>query len=117
MYENVHLQGHDTTAMGISWALFLIGHSPVEQRKVHDELDSIFGDDTERPVNHEDMKAMTYLECVIKVAFLSFLKMHRLTISACWLEISSPILYGVLFVSYLGSAKNLPICGVLHKVL
>ncbi|CAN7948783.1 unnamed protein product, partial [Ixodes pacificus] len=58
--------GHDTTAMGISWALFLIGHSPVEQQKVHDELDSIFGDDTERPVNHEDMKAMTYLECVIK---------------------------------------------------
>ncbi|CAN8020266.1 unnamed protein product [Ixodes persulcatus] len=60
--------GHDTTAMGISWTLFLIGHSPVEQQKVHDKLYSIFGDDTERPVNHEDMKAMTYLECVIKEA-------------------------------------------------
>ncbi|XP_042148234.1 cytochrome P450 4c3-like [Ixodes scapularis] len=59
-------EGHDTTAMGISWALFLIGHSPAEQQKVHDELDSIFGDDTERPVSHEDMKEMRYLECVIK---------------------------------------------------
>lgn len=59
-------EGHDTTAVGISWALFLIGHSPVEQQKVHDELDFIFGDDTERHVTHEDMKEMKYLECVIK---------------------------------------------------
>ncbi|KAL1473958.1 hypothetical protein MTO96_038337, partial [Rhipicephalus appendiculatus] len=28
--------GHDTTAMGISWALFLIGHHPEEQRKIHE---------------------------------------------------------------------------------
>ncbi|CAN7948821.1 unnamed protein product [Ixodes pacificus] len=52
--------------MGISWALFLIGHSPAVQQKIHDELDSIFGDDTERHVNHEDMKEMRYLECVLK---------------------------------------------------
>ncbi|EEC12437.1 cytochrome P450, putative, partial [Ixodes scapularis] len=62
----VRFQGHDTTAMGISWALFLIGHSPEAQQKIHDELDSIFGDDTERHVSHEDMKEMRYLECVIK---------------------------------------------------
>ncbi|CAN7975174.1 unnamed protein product [Ixodes persulcatus] len=60
------LQGHDTTAVGVSWALFLIGLSPVEQQKIHDELDSIFGDDTERHVITEDMKEMRYLECVIK---------------------------------------------------
>ncbi|CAN7947280.1 unnamed protein product [Ixodes hexagonus] len=52
--------------MGISWALFLIGHNPVEQQKLHEELDSIFGDDTERHVNYEDMKELGYLECVIK---------------------------------------------------
>ncbi|XP_029847582.2 cytochrome P450 4c3 [Ixodes scapularis] len=59
-------EGHDTTAVGISWALFLIGLSPVEQQKIHDELDFIFGDDTERHVTIEDMKEMRYLECVIK---------------------------------------------------
>ncbi|KAM7305883.1 putative cytochrome P450 [Ixodes scapularis] len=59
-------KGHDTTAVGISWALFLIGLSPVEQQKIHDELDFIFGDDTERHVTIEDMKEMRYLECVIK---------------------------------------------------
>ncbi|CAN7976528.1 unnamed protein product, partial [Ixodes persulcatus] len=58
--------GHDTTAMGISWALFLLGHSPVDQQKVHDELDFIFGNDTKRPVSHRDMKEMRYMECVIK---------------------------------------------------
>lgn len=59
--------GHDTTEMGISWTLFLIGHNPNEQQKIHDELDTIFGDDTERHVNADDLKEMMYLECAIKV--------------------------------------------------
>ncbi|KAL3196541.1 hypothetical protein MRX96_015468 [Rhipicephalus microplus] len=58
--------GHDTTAMGISWALFLIGHHPREQQKIHNELDQIFGDDKERHVNFEDLRQMKYLECAIK---------------------------------------------------
>uniref|UniRef100_A0A224YKM0 Cytochrome n=1 Tax=Rhipicephalus zambeziensis TaxID=60191 RepID=A0A224YKM0_9ACAR len=58
--------GHDTTAMGISWALFLIGHHPEEQHKIHEELDQIFGDDKERYVNFEDLRQMKYLECAIK---------------------------------------------------
>ncbi|XP_037518309.1 cytochrome P450 4c3 isoform X1 [Rhipicephalus sanguineus] len=61
-------EGHDTTAMGISWALFLIGHQPVEQQKIHDELDAIFGSDKHRPVTSEDLREMKYLECCIKEA-------------------------------------------------
>ncbi|XP_049271481.1 cytochrome P450 4c3 isoform X2 [Rhipicephalus sanguineus] len=61
-------KGHDTTAMGISWALFLIGHQPVEQQKIHDELDAIFGSDKHRPVTSEDLREMKYLECCIKEA-------------------------------------------------
>lgn len=61
-------EGHDTTAMGISWALFIIGHNPEEQRKIHEELDSIYGDDGERYVSSEDMRNMKYLECAIKEA-------------------------------------------------
>ena len=37
------LQGHDTTAMSSNWATHLIGTDPDVQRKVHEELDSIFG--------------------------------------------------------------------------
>ncbi|XP_077539094.1 cytochrome P450 4c3-like isoform X4 [Haemaphysalis longicornis] len=51
-------EGHDTTAVGISWALFLIGHQPREQQKIHDELDAIFRNDTERHVTPEDLKEM-----------------------------------------------------------
>lgn len=61
-------EGHDTTAMGISWALFLIGHQPREQQKIYDELDAIFRNDTERQVTPEDLKEMKYLECCLKEA-------------------------------------------------
>lgn len=64
--DTLMFAGHDTTAMGISWALFLIGHSPKEQEKIHDELDFIFGDDRERHVTEDDLKEMKYLECAIK---------------------------------------------------
>lgn len=59
-------EGHDTTAMGISWALFLIGLYPKCQSRVHSELDSIFGEDKSRPVTMEDLKRMKYLECCLK---------------------------------------------------
>ncbi|XP_077521032.1 cytochrome P450 4c3-like isoform X2 [Amblyomma americanum] len=59
-------EGHDTTAMGISWALFLIGHHPREQQLIHEELDLIFGEDRERHVTSEDLKQMKYLECALK---------------------------------------------------
>ncbi|XP_077541893.1 cytochrome P450 4c3-like [Haemaphysalis longicornis] len=58
--------GHDTTASGITWALFLIGHHPREQQLIHNELDSVFGDDKDRYVTTDDLKKMKYLECGIK---------------------------------------------------
>uniref|UniRef100_T1J572 Cytochrome P450 n=1 Tax=Strigamia maritima TaxID=126957 RepID=T1J572_STRMM len=60
-------EGHDTTAAGISWALFLLGHNQDIQEKVHEELDSIFGDDQSRHATIDDLKRMKYLDCVIKV--------------------------------------------------
>ncbi|GFV18287.1 cytochrome P450 4V2 [Trichonephila clavipes] len=59
-------EGHDTTATGIYWALYNIGLNKDVQEKIHEELDRIFGDDTERPVNTEDLKDMIYLDRVIK---------------------------------------------------
>lgn len=60
------LAGHDTTALGIGWTMFLIGHHPEVQQKMHNELDLVFGDDPERHVNQNDLKQMKYLECVVK---------------------------------------------------
>uniref|UniRef100_A0A8C6SEM0 aromatase n=1 Tax=Neogobius melanostomus TaxID=47308 RepID=A0A8C6SEM0_9GOBI len=58
-------EGHDTTAAAMNWALHLLGSHPEVQRKVHQELDEVFGT-SERPINTEDLKKLRYLECVIK---------------------------------------------------
>ncbi|CAN8020263.1 unnamed protein product [Ixodes persulcatus] len=59
-------EGHDTTAMGISWALYLIGLYREQQDLIHQELDSIFGDDKVRQITSNDLKEMKYLECCLK---------------------------------------------------
>ncbi|XP_035209832.1 cytochrome P450 4c3-like isoform X2 [Stegodyphus dumicola] len=58
--------GHDTTAVGMSWALYLIGQDPEVQEKVQEELEEIFGDDWDRPFTVDDVKNLKYLECVLK---------------------------------------------------
>ncbi|KAG8200759.1 hypothetical protein JTE90_006344 [Oedothorax gibbosus] len=59
-------EGHDTTSMSMSFALYMIGLHPWIQEKIHQELDSIFGKDNEREVTTDDIRDMKYLECVIK---------------------------------------------------
>ena len=36
-------EGHDTTAAALSWAIHLIGSHPEVQKKLHEEIDSVFG--------------------------------------------------------------------------
>ncbi|CAL1285541.1 unnamed protein product [Larinioides sclopetarius] len=58
--------GHETVSISIVWALYLIGlHSEV-QMKIHEELDTVFGEDT-RPVTEKDLNDLQYLDCVLKV--------------------------------------------------
>ncbi|XP_054714947.1 cytochrome P450 4V2-like [Uloborus diversus] len=59
-------EGHDTTSMGMSWALYLIGLYPDVQANIHEELDRIFGDDVDRPITTDDLKDMQYLDRVLK---------------------------------------------------
>uniref|UniRef100_A0A1E1X3R4 Putative cytochrome p450 4c3-like protein n=1 Tax=Amblyomma aureolatum TaxID=187763 RepID=A0A1E1X3R4_9ACAR len=59
-------EGHDTTAMGMSWALYLIGLYQEHQERIRHELDAIFGSDRNRPVTSEDLKQMKYMECCLK---------------------------------------------------
>ncbi|XP_023239646.1 cytochrome P450 4c3-like [Centruroides sculpturatus] len=59
-------EGHDTTAMGISWSLYLLGlHSDI-QEKVYQELQEIFGEDMDKSITTDELKRMKYLECIIK---------------------------------------------------
>jgi len=58
-------EGHDTTAAAMTWCLYLLGRNPDIQRRVHDELDEVFGSD-DRFVTTHDLKNLEYLERVIK---------------------------------------------------
>ncbi|XP_076317892.1 cytochrome P450 4V2-like isoform X2 [Tachypleus tridentatus] len=60
--DNFMFAGHDTTAAGISWTLYLIGQDEHVQEKLHEELYTIFGNDTERPITKDDVRKMSYLE-------------------------------------------------------
>lgn len=64
-------EGHDTTAAGISWTLYMLGSYPSIQEKVFDELESIF-DGTDRPATLSDLNEMKYLERVIKESMRIF---------------------------------------------
>ncbi|XP_011055130.1 PREDICTED: cytochrome P450 4C1-like isoform X2 [Acromyrmex echinatior] len=58
-------EGHDTTAVAITWALFLLGNNLEHQEKVHKELEEIFGD-SEVPASVKELSQLKYLERVIK---------------------------------------------------
>ncbi|XP_076269162.1 cytochrome P450 4C1-like [Rhynchophorus ferrugineus] len=57
--------GQDTTAFSNTYTLMALGNNLDVQRKVQEEIDSIFHGD-ERPVTSEDCKKMEYMERVIK---------------------------------------------------
>lgn len=58
--------GHDTSAMAVSWTLYFIGHDSEIQTKIHEELDSVFDCDTNKPIRTEDLCQLRYLECCVK---------------------------------------------------
>ncbi|XP_071042489.1 cytochrome P450 4V2-like isoform X2 [Parasteatoda tepidariorum] len=64
--DNFMFAGYDTTAMAISWTLYLVGLYRHVQIKIQEDLDEIFEGDNEREIERNDLLRMRYLECVIK---------------------------------------------------
>ncbi|XP_011156580.1 cytochrome P450 4g15 [Solenopsis invicta] len=62
--NTIMFEGHDTTAAGSSFALSVLGNHPDIQARVHEELDTIFGD-SDRQCTYQDTLEMKYLERVI----------------------------------------------------
>lgn len=62
-------EGHDTTAMALSWTLFLLGHHKEVQERLWIEVDNMFEtqlQDSDLELDH--LKKLKYLDCVIKEA-------------------------------------------------
>merc|ERR1712098_351424 len=59
-------EGHDTTATNMSFALYLLATHPDIQARCQREVDTIFGEDTQRPVTSSDISGMKYIELCLK---------------------------------------------------
>jgi len=82
-------EGHDTTAAGMTWALYLIGSHPEVQEKVHEELDTVLGRDLSRPATMEALGKLSYLERVLKETlrlYPSVPLMGRVTTEDCTID-------------------------------
>ncbi|EFN62598.1 Cytochrome P450 4C1 [Camponotus floridanus] len=71
-------EGHDTTAVAITWALFLLGNNLEHQNKVHEELKEVFKD-SETPANIKELSQLKYLDRVIKEALRLFPSVPAIT--------------------------------------
>ncbi|XP_070169053.1 cytochrome P450 4C1-like isoform X3 [Polyergus mexicanus] len=57
--------GHDTTAIAITWTLFLLGNNLEHQEKVHEELEEVFKD-SKTPASVKELSQLMYLDRIIK---------------------------------------------------
>ncbi len=59
----IFMAGHETTAMAMTWVWFLLSQHPVEEAKLHAELDTVLGG---RAPTQEDLAKLTYTRMVIE---------------------------------------------------
>lgn len=59
-------EGHDTTAMGIAWSLYMIALHPDVQAKIQEELDCVLQSDLDADITLEDLKELKYFDRVLK---------------------------------------------------
>lgn len=64
--------GHDTTAIALTWVVYLLGRHPEEQEKVHAEIDAVFADQHDCDVMTGHLGQLHYCEQVIKEAMRLF---------------------------------------------
>ena len=57
--------GHETTALALTYTWFLLGHHPDVQKRLHDELDSVLGDE---PPTAADLSNLNYTKWIIEEA-------------------------------------------------
>ncbi len=59
---SIFLAGHETTALTLGWAFYLLNQHPEVEQRVHEEIDRVVAG---RPVRFEDVPNLTYSRAVI----------------------------------------------------
>lgn len=68
-------EGHDTTAMSMIWTLFLLGHHPDIQERVHQEIDDLWEReqvDDSKQLSGNQLRQLKFLEACIKESLRLF---------------------------------------------
>jgi cytochrome P450 len=71
----IFLAGHETTAMAMTWTWFLLSQHPLEESKLHAELDSVLGG---REPTHEDLSKLTYTRMVVEESMRIYPPVHTI---------------------------------------
>lgn len=69
------LAGHETTALALTWALFLLSSHREQEAALHDEVDRVLG--TRKPT-FDDLDALVYTRCVVQEAMRMFPPLYLL---------------------------------------
>jgi cytochrome P450 len=70
---SIFLAGHETTAITLSWAFYLLDRHPAVEALVHDEVDRVFAD---RAPEYGDLEKLTYCRAVIDETLRLFPPVH-----------------------------------------
>ncbi len=70
---SIFLAGHETTAITLSWAFYLLDRHPAAEERVHEEVDRVLG--TRAPV-FEDLERLSYCRAVVDETLRLFPPVH-----------------------------------------
>jgi cytochrome P450 len=70
---SIFLAGHETTAITLSWAFYLLDRHPAVEARVHEEVDRVFGD---RAPAYGDLERLVYSRAVIDETLRLFPPVH-----------------------------------------
>jgi cytochrome P450 len=71
----IFMAGHETTAMAMTWTWFLLSQHPLEEAKLHAELDAVLGG---RTPTHDDLGKLIYSRMVIEESMRIYPPVHTI---------------------------------------
>ncbi|HEX2652092.1 MAG TPA: cytochrome P450 [Xanthobacteraceae bacterium] len=72
----IFMAGHETTALALTWTWYLLSQHPLEEQKLHAELDRVLGG---RLPSHDDVVKLPYTRMIIEESMRLYPPVHTIT--------------------------------------